>query len=337
MAVIYGTSVNDTLYGTASADTIYCYDGADIAYGGAGNDFLSGSFGADQLFGEDGNDELTGGGQNDLLVGGYGADTMWGDTGDDYIVSHWDGYTDTIYGGDGVDLWEADFTNYYAAVNFAIPASTTTVVAAGMANFQNIERLDVIGTGFNDLIYGGNYTDYLTGGAGDDGLTGGSGTDYLDGGIGNDALLGGVGDDYLWGWTGTDYLIGNDGADTLYGEDGGDEMQGILGADQMWGGAGNDLYLYYSAADSTVASGGRDRIHDFAAGDRIDLSRVDANSAIAGDQAFAFAAGAAANSVWTVTAGGVTSVFGDLDGNAMADFQIDLTNGFLLAATDFIL
>jgi len=341
MALINGTSWNDVLYGTASADTIQALGGDDTVYAGAGADYVSGSTGSDTLYGEDGNDDLRGGSENDYLMGGYGADYMYGDDGNDYIVSgvgsSWDGLVDTIYGGNGIDTWEVDFSGYGAAINIAIPASSATIVYTAYANFIGIEALVIGGSSYNDLIYGGAYIDQMYGWYGDDGLTGGGGDDYLFGEYGADSLLGNDGADTLYGGDGGDYLIGENGNDYLYGEAGVDTMQGINGADQMWGGTSNDVYLYYSLSDSTVTSGGRDRINDFAAGDVIDLSMLDANSGVAGNQAFAFAGGAAAYSVWAVTAGGVTSVFADVDGNATADFQIDLTNGYLAGSADFIL
>ena len=43
-----------------------------------------------------------------------------------------------------------------------------------------------------------------------------------------------------------------------------------------------------------------------------------------------------AHGIWTTTSGGVTTVFADTDGAAGAEFQIQLTNGAIPLAGDFI-
>jgi hypothetical protein len=73
-----------------------------------------------------------------------------------------------------------------------------------------------------------------------------------------------------------------------------------------------------------------DRILDFAAGsDKIDLSRIDADSAAAGDQAFAWigsnAFGGSAGQLRAYQDGANWFVEGDTDGNGSADFVIQLT------------
>jgi Ca2+-binding RTX toxin-like protein len=65
VAVISGTSENDTLIGFAGDDAIS---------GGMGDDFLDGKSGTDTLFGGRGNDILNGGDGDDILVGGKGRD-----------------------------------------------------------------------------------------------------------------------------------------------------------------------------------------------------------------------------------------------------------------------
>jgi Ca2+-binding RTX toxin-like protein len=62
------------------------------------------------------------------------------------------------------------------------------------------------------------------------------------------------------GGAGTDELYGGDQDDTLAGGGGGDTLSGALGGDRMSGGGGADLYLYFSAAQSTGAD--RDVITD---------------------------------------------------------------------------
>ncbi len=67
---------------------------------------------------------------------------------------------------------------------------------------------------------------------------------------------------------GNDVLDGGMGNDTLYGEGGNDILFIGLGADHAYGGAGNDVFAL-NAIDGDV-----DTIHDFAAGDSINISDV---------------------------------------------------------------
>ncbi len=59
-----------------------------------------------------------------------------------------------------------------------------------------------------------------------------------------------------------------DGNDTVYGNDAGNVIFGGRGADQLWGGGGDDIFDYDRIADAG------DVIHDFAAGDKIDIRDV---------------------------------------------------------------
>lgn len=137
---------------------------------------------------------------------------------------------------------------------------------------------------------------------------------YLDGGGGSDTLSGSYGADTLEGGDGSDALSGSAQSDELYGGDGNDTLDGGGGSDSLYGGAGSDTFVLGSVNDSTARTGfafqcpspscsgaqqelirntGFDLIFGFenpgpAAGDRIDLSRIDPFADQAGDQAFAF-------------------------------------------------
>jgi Ca2+-binding RTX toxin-like protein len=210
---------------------------------------------------------------------------------------------------------------------------------------------DLIGTGFNDTIagLGGNDllqgrggNDVLSGNAGKDRLSGGGGKDALDGGNGKDILKGGNGGDVLVGGAGKDRLNGGDGRDELFGDAGSDVLTGGLGRDRLSGGADADRFVFRSAVDSGAAGSTRDVITDFdqSAGDRIDISAIDAGSA-GGDQAFVFVA----NAAFSMTEGEVryvqtasnTIVRADIDGDGVADFSVVLVGLHSLTAADFIL
>ncbi|HET7062507.1 MAG TPA: hypothetical protein VFI43_10055, partial [Nitrosospira sp.] len=130
----------------------------------------------------------------------------------------------------------------------------------------------------------------------DDWIFGGRRSDVLVGGRGNDTVFGDNGNDRVNGGNGNDHLYGGDGADHLYGDAGNDYLNGGKGGDWLYGGAGNDTFDYNALSDSpgfeeTSPVIVRDSIVGFngdgaALGDRIDLSSIDANLDVDGNQAF---------------------------------------------------
>ncbi|WP_373504096.1 calcium-binding protein [Aestuariivirga sp.] len=175
----------------------------------------------------------------------------------------------------------------------------------------------------DDVLEGSACADLLTGWGGDDVLLGRGGDDILEGGDGDDVLAGNRGDDYLEGGAGNDVLRGGPGADTLSGGD------------------GSDVFDYNDIADS-VGGGGRDTITDFETGiDLIDLSGIDADTAVDGDQAFTFIGNGtfsgAAGELRVVAVGTDCVVRGDVNGDAVVDFAIYVTGQTSLAVGDFIL
>jgi Ca2+-binding RTX toxin-like protein len=128
-------------------------------------------------------------------------------------------------------------------------------------------------------------------------------------------------------------------ADTITGGLLADTIYGGGGADLLTGGGGNDTFAYMNAAHSTAAA--KDQILDFATGDLIGLSAIDAVTGGA-NNAFAYIGSA----VFSSTAGelrafdaggGVWQVEGDIDGNGIADLVIAVNTGVPLAITDFVL
>ena len=228
----------------------------------------------------------------------------------------------------------------------------------------------IFGREGNDTLDGGNGVDALTGGKGNDVLHGGNGDDQIWGNAGNDTLHGGVGADTLAGGAGKDTADYNNSAsavtvnlaagtghggdaegdilksienvtgskfnDTLTGNAAGNTLTGGAGADTLSGGAGADTFVFKSIQDTPM--GGGDRILDFSSvqGDRIDLSQIDANTHMAGNQAFTFIGAAS----FSHTPGELhftgNMLAGDLDGNGTEDFQIHV-NVAILHAHDFIL
>jgi Ca2+-binding RTX toxin-like protein len=120
-------------------------------------------------------------------------------------------------------------------------------------------------------------------------------------------------------------------------------ITGNTGTNMLTGGLGRDTFDFNSLADSKVGAL-RDIITDFvSATDKIDLRTIDANSTVALDQAFTFltvkdaAFTHVAGELRYITSGANTIVEGDVNGNGVADFQIQLTGNLTLLGTDFIL
>lgn len=149
------------------------------------------------------------------------------------------------------------------------------------------------------------------------------------------------------GNTAANALLGNAGANSLSGLGGNDTLTGGLGRDILTGGAGNDVFDFNSKTESGTTSATSDRILDFTIGqDKIDVSTIDTNPALANDQGFTFlATGAFTGAIGQIrfvsvdlagTASDKTTAYFDIDGNKMADFTVELAGALTLHQTDFI-
>ena len=275
--------------------------GAFAGTGNALNNDITGGTGADTLDGGDGHDTLSGGGGNDILIGGAGHDTLSGGAG-----------ADSMAGGDGNDAYIVD--NTADSVVEAAGEGTDQVYASSSSYTlpDHVENLSY--NGYGGFAGTGNGLDNI--------LWGGGGADTLAGGAGNDELRGSGGDDLLYGEDGDDLLVGGSGVDFLSG------------------GAGADQFRFTSYESGTGA--GADTIADFLSGaDIIDLSQIDADSGTAGDQAFAYIGAAAfsgiAGELRYAADGADTRLQMDIDGDAVADFEILLVGALAPLATDFLL
>jgi Ca2+-binding RTX toxin-like protein len=146
----------------------------------------------------------------------------------------------------------------------------------------------------------------------------------------------------LQGTTGNNVLKGGGGDDTLSGDLGNDVLVGGFGRDIEIGGAGADRFDFNAFNESGTTSATRDQIVGFEQGaDAIDFSTIDANTPARGNQAFTFIGADAfhgvAGELHQQTAGPDTIVSGDINGDAVADFQIELNGAFTLTPNDFIL
>jgi Ca2+-binding RTX toxin-like protein len=315
------------------------------ATGGSGSDTLAA---IENLTGSAFGDLLTGNGGDNLLSGAAGNDVLDGGAG-----------ADTIDGGEGTDA--ASYLSAAAGVTVSLAvAGPQNTLGAGIDTLVKIE--DLMGSTFGDVLSGNSGTNSLWGGGGDDILDGGAGTDRLDGGGGVDTAVygnatsgvtaslvtglatGGGGSDTFVGienLTGSafgDNLAGDAAANVLRGGGGADVLTGGAGADDLFGGAGADRFIVSLLGDSAV--GARDSIRDFnhADGDRIDLSLIDAIVGLK-DNAFTLTGG------FTHVAGQLISVWdtnhyvvqGDVNGDGVADFAINVFSTTVLVSADFLL
>ncbi|MGL4967260.1 MAG: beta strand repeat-containing protein [Inquilinus sp.] len=317
--------------GEAQGDT---YNGIENAIGSSGADSLVGSAFANTLQGLDGNDVLRGGAGADVIDGGAGTDTA---------------------------------SYYYATTGVSIDLGAHTA-RGGEAQGDVLTGIEnLTGGQANDTLAGDAGANVLQGWGGDDVLRGGAGADRLDGGLGTDtasyytattgvvvSLASGLGSggeaqgdtltgiENLSGGQGWDQLYGNAGANVLQGWNGNDLLVGRGGQDTLTGGAGADRFQFTAIGDSVVGANA-DRITDFshAQADKIDLAGIDANTGAAGNQAFSFIGTGAythhAGELRFTIASGVTTIAGDVNGDGVSDFHIQLTGGVALQASDFVL
>jgi hypothetical protein len=100
----------------------------------------------------------------------------------------------------------------------------------------------------------------------------------------------------------------------------------------MTGAAGSDTFLYGAITDSGTTAATRDTITDFVVGtDTIDVSAIDANTNVAGNQAFAFIGTAAFSALGQARyVGGILQF--NSTGNNNADMTIALTGNPAITA-----
>jgi Ca2+-binding RTX toxin-like protein len=335
--------------GSAAAVSVNLLTGATSG-GDAQGDTLSG---IENLYGSSHDDQLTGDNARNVIGGELGNDTLVGNGGDDSLSG--EGGDDNLSGGDGADR--------------LIGGDGIDTIHGGTGN----DSVDA-GTG-NDQVFGEAGHDSIYGGAGDDTIDGGDGNDTIEGDGGADAIIGGAGIDtavyassaaavsvnlatgamsggdaagdtltgieQVMGSAFADTLTGDANANTLWGLGGGDVLTGGGGGDALKGGAGNDSFVYTALSDSAVSGIGKDGITDFSAGDKIDLSGIDADgNAENGDTAFTFGTGdftRHAGELRVVTAGAIQVVYVDVNGDKVPDFAINVTSDHPLTASDFVL
>jgi len=251
-----------------------------------------------------------------LIFGSNGNDALTGGQGNDGFYFGPGQYTgaDIVNGGAGTNDQlglDGDYTLTLASNVTNVEVLVLLPGPAGTPNHFNITSGDAfVGAGQTKTIFGlQTSTGFTFDGSGEH-----DGAFRIYGGSGNDVIKGG---------TGADWLFGGDGTDTLTG------------------GAGNDVFYYDAVGQSTPA--GRDGIQDFATGDKMDLSGIDAITG-GGDDAFSFiGSGAFTNHAGELravqTAGPIWTVSGDVNGDGVADFElvVVVSDAHPLTSADFTL
>jgi Ca2+-binding RTX toxin-like protein len=209
-----------------------------------------------------------------------------------------------IYSGAGNNLMDGQGGADWVAYSYATSGVTASLINPGVAQATGGSGSDTL-ISIENLI-GSNFNDTLTGDGGNNTLMGGTGNDSLNGGGGIDVLTGGA------------------------------------GVDSLNGGLGADLFVLGVTTDSGTVAGARDIIADFLSGtDRIDLRGIDANTAVGADQAFTMINTAAfsnvAGQLRYFTEGTNTVMEGDVNGDGVADFQLQLTGNHTFVAADLLL
>jgi serralysin len=299
-------------------------DNFGIAYGVTIENAIGGS-GADTVHGNEVANVITGNAGDDVLNGNGGDDTLNGGLGIDTLNGGIG--NDTLDGGVGADAMNGGAGNDF----YFVDSGDSVTELAG-------EGTDTVSTDLGGYTLGDNVENLiLTGSAGD--ATGNGGNNVLTGNAGSNRLDGGAGDDRLIGGDGVDFLTG---------------------------GAGNDVFVGEINATKVASKNGLislDVILDFAKGDILDLSGIDANTGIAGDQAFTLVNSANPKNAGELSirhfgnmnaaeaalgmeldgvdgaspfGGPVSVVFGNVDGGE-ADFAMVFVNTPQLTVSDFIM
>jgi Ca2+-binding RTX toxin-like protein len=362
MATFTGTSLADRLTGTVGADTLNGMAGNDILVGRGGNDILDGGAGNDRMNGGAGDDvyyvdstgdvinevagvgtdtvhatvsytlaanvengildgsasiNLTGNGSNNLLTGNAGSNTLSGGAGNDSISGGGGG--DTLSGGTGNDTLSGGTGNdtflFAAGDGQDIITDFATGDIVRIASYGSAQSVTRVG---GNVVLALSTADKIT----FDNATLSSVQAALQFGAGSGGVtVGGT-------------ITGTNGGDVLNGTAGNDRIIGGAGADTLTGGLGSDTFVYTSVSDSPYGAygSGADWITDYYPEDRFDLSGIDANANIAGNQAFQFAGYSWAHPPTVTTPGTLTIggfggevwIIGFTDSNPGPDLLINL-------------
>jgi Ca2+-binding RTX toxin-like protein len=306
MARYTGTAIANHFIGTAVADTMLGMGGSDILEGRGGNDTINGGTG------------------NDRIVGGRGADTLAGGSGFDTFV---------FAAGDGRDvITDLASGDRVSISGYATAQSLTQIGADVVVSLSSTDRITFSNATLATVRAALQFPSGSTGG----GVTGST----ITGTSGWDTLNGTAGNDVIKGLAGYDVINGGAGNDRIYGG---------LDGDKLFGGAGADTFVYTSLGDAPpygLMYNESDTIADWQTIDKIDLSAVDANPALAGQQHFHFAgyfdltqlpADHSAGALYIGKDANYLSIFAYTGNDQYPDLFIDLQGGQTATAANLIL
>lgn len=257
------------------------------------------------FFGTSASETITGTDGADIIVAVEGDDHLIGLGGADRLIGG--AGADILEGGDGDDIYHAD------ALDTIIESAGQDEIVAGhsvdLEDYPEVENLSMSWNLSNRQFSGNSMANVITD------L---DGSNRLDGRAGDDALLANGGNDILIGG---------------------------LGVDTLTGGPGSDRFDFLDVGETGVGEAERDVIGDFASVDSIHLGQIDADTAHSGNQVFRFlgatdftgTAGELVTYQQTVNGEPATVLAGDVNGDGLADFEIELRGQHTLTAGDFIL
>ena len=245
---------------------------------------------------------------NDVIHGSNGGDHLFGLAGDDTLIGGTG--NDFLYGGSGTNT----MTGGLGDDTYYVSSATDTIVEKPNEGFDsvyatvsfklpdNCELLQINGAG---LTATGNDT----------------GDRIFGDGTFASTLIGGAGDDYIVGGAGNDTIAGGGGVNTMYGN------------------GGSDSFVFKAVGDAAPGTN-LTTIGDFIDGtDTIDASAIRTVGGASPGQALHFVGAAAfshtAGEVHQVGSGSDTIVEGDVNGDGVADFRIQLTGEHTLATSNF--
>jgi len=297
--LLYGGLGDDVLGGGLGNDLLFADAGNDSIDGGGGFDWLSfgssttgliidlstGTFGGDaagdtivnveQIIGTGFDDTIIGGAEDNNLGGGAGNDFVDGGDGNDTLSAGLG--DDTLDGGNGFDI--ADYSASSGGVNVDLENDIVSGGDAQNDTFLNIEG--VLGSTFDDTLYGDIFANLISGGTGNDYLFGDGGADTLFGDAGMDTIDGSAGNDVLIFTASTaaisiDLDIGNGTGAGYAGDASGDIYTGVeviyatVFNDTVLGNAAFNILIGNAGNDSLTGDAGEDTLTGGLGADRLD-------------------------------------------------------------------
>jgi Ca2+-binding RTX toxin-like protein len=223
------------------------------------------------------------------------------------------------------------------------PAALTLTNAGIIQASNGWEAIKIVGVQDDKITNSGTIIGDIVTGDGNDTVTlkaGSSIKGEIQLGDGKDTLTAVEGKLNIDAGAGDDTVKGGSAADTINGSDGADMIYGRGGADKLTGGADADTF-FFALGDTGTTAKTEDTIVDFSVKDKdmLNLSAFDANVDKKGNQDFTFINSAdfdhKAGELRFEQVKGNTYVYGDLDGDAKADFAIHLDGSVALKAGSF--